>query len=106
MKLEWTIWWWQFGCRDAWTPELTDKFGWSVKSKSIQEELCPRICVGSCINWEKPFEDDDEKSFKLSVAIQDTQEKSLTLLFYVTGIELILLLADKWEVCKECEKEA
>ena len=39
LKLECTIWSWQFGWRDAWTPGLTDKFGWSVKPKSIQEEL-------------------------------------------------------------------
>ena len=49
LKLEWTIWWWQFGCNNAWTPEFTDRFGWWVKIKSIQEELLACICVGSFI---------------------------------------------------------
>ena len=52
-----TNWWWQFGCKDEWTPEFTDKFGWFVNIKSIQEELFVWIWFGSFINWEKPFED-------------------------------------------------
>ena len=56
----WTIWWWQFGCKDEWTPEFTDKFGWFVNIKSIKEELFVWIWVGSFINWEKPFEDVNE----------------------------------------------
>ena len=50
-------------CKDEWTPEFTDKFGWSVKIKSIQEELFVWICIGSLINWEKTFEDVNENNF-------------------------------------------
>ena len=56
----WRIWWWQFGSKDEWTSELTDKFGWFVNIKSIQEELFVWIWFGSFINWEKPFEDVSE----------------------------------------------
>ena len=31
------------GCKDEWTLKLTKRFGWSVKIKSVQEELC--ICI-------------------------------------------------------------
>ena len=56
----WTIWWWQFRCKDEWISEFTDKFGWFVNIKSIQQELFVWIWVGSFINWEKPFEDVNE----------------------------------------------
>ena len=56
----WTIWWWQFGRKDEWTPEFTDKFGWFANIKSIQEEMFVLIWVGSFINREKPFEDVNE----------------------------------------------
>ena len=47
----------QFGCKDVCTPEFTDTIDWSVKIKSVQEELFVWICVGSFINWEKPFKE-------------------------------------------------
>ena len=53
----WTIRWWQFGCKDEWTPEFADKFGWFVNIKSIQEKLFTWIWVGLFINWEKLFLD-------------------------------------------------
>ena len=81
LKPECTTWWWQFGWGDAWTPELTDKFGWSVKTKSIKEELFPWMCVGSWINWEKPLEDISENKFNPSVVLisLDHQEEHLEL---------------------------
>ena len=61
------IWWWQFGCNDAWTPEFTDRSGWVVKIKSLQEEQLVYICVGSFINWGNPFEEVSENNFDPSV---------------------------------------
>ena len=63
-----TIWWWQLGCKDAWTPEFTDKFGWSVK-------------IGSFINWKNPFEDASEYKFVSSKVLMslDHQEEDLAL---------------------------
>ena len=60
------IWWWQLECNDAWTPLLTNKLGWSVKIKSMQEELFLWTCVGSLIIWWKPFNGLNEKSFEPS----------------------------------------
>ena len=76
-----TIWWWQLGCKDAWTPEFTAKFGWSVKSKSIHEELFDCTCVGSFINWKNPFEDVSEYKFVPSEVLMssDHQEEDLAL---------------------------
>ena len=51
LRLVCTIWWWQLECKDAWTPEFTDKFGSSVKIKSIQEETLVCTCFSSFINW-------------------------------------------------------
>ena len=75
MKLEWTIWWWQFGCNDAWTPEFTDRLGWSVKIKSIQEELLVCKCVGSFINWETPFADVNESNFSPSEVLMSSDHQ-------------------------------
>ena len=75
LKPEWTIWWWQFGCNDAWTPEFTDKFGWSVKIKSIQEELLVCKCVGSFINWETPFADVNESNFSPSEVLRSSDHQ-------------------------------
>ena len=66
MKQEWTIWWWQFGCSDAWTLEFTDNFGWSVKIKPLQEELPVCKCGGLFINWETPFADVNKSNFSPS----------------------------------------
>ena len=63
LKLQCMIWWWQLECNDAWTLLLVTKLGWSVKIKSIQEELFLWICVGSLIIWWKPFDVFNEKSF-------------------------------------------
>ena len=38
-------------------PQLTTKFGWSVKIKSIQELECGGRCVGSDISWWKLCKD-------------------------------------------------
>ena len=46
-----------------WTLEFTDKFGWSVKIKSVHEELFVCICVGLFLNWENPFVDVSENNF-------------------------------------------
>ena len=50
-----TIWWWQFECKDGWTPDSISKLGWELKIKSIHEEELFKICVGSLISWCKPF---------------------------------------------------
>ena len=41
-----------------------DKLGWSVLNQ-CKEELLAWICVGSFINWEKPFKDVIEHKFDL-----------------------------------------
>ena len=74
-KLEWIIWWWQFGCNQAWTPEFTDKFGWSVKIKLIQEELLVCKCVGSFNNWETPFADVNESNLSCSEALISSEHQ-------------------------------
>ena len=74
MKLEWTIWWWHFGYNDAWTPEFTDNFGWSIKIKSIQEELLVCKWVGSFINWENPFADVNESNFSHSEVLMSSDQ--------------------------------
>ena len=50
-------------------PESTDRFGWSVKIKSIQVELLVCICVGSLINWGNPLEEVSENNFDHSVVL-------------------------------------
>ena len=55
LKVQCMIWWWQLECNDALTPLLVTKIGWSVKVKSMQEELFLWICAGSFIIWWKPF---------------------------------------------------
>ena len=46
-----TIWWWQFGCTNGWTPECITKLGRDVKIKSMQEVKLLKICVGSFNIW-------------------------------------------------------
>ena len=76
-----TIRWWQLGCKDAWITEFTDKFGWSVKIKWIQQEMFVCTCGGSFINWENPFEDVSEYNFDPSKVLMslDQQEEDLEL---------------------------
>ena len=70
--MEWSV---------EWTPEFIDRLGWSVKNKSRQEELLVWICVGSFINWEKPFEEAVENSFVPSAVLISLghQEEDLAL---------------------------
>ena len=51
LKLEKTIWWWQFGCND----ELVTKFPWEVNIRSIQETEDLSICVGSWMICIRPY---------------------------------------------------
>ena len=75
------IWWWRLECNEAWTPLLVTKLGWSVKIKSMQEELLVWMCVGSLTIWWKPFDVLNEKSFVASNESMplDHQEVDLTL---------------------------
>ena len=84
MKLEWTIWRWQFGCNDVWTPEFTDKLGWSVKIKLIQEELLFCKCVGSFINWETPLADVNESNFSPSEVLMSSDHQYVDLAIEIT----------------------
>ena len=43
--------------REACVPQLTTKFGWSVKIKSVQELDWGSRCVGSDISWWKLYKD-------------------------------------------------
>ena len=51
-----TVWWWQFGYSDRWTPECITKLGWDVKVKLIQEAELPKIYFGFFIIWLKETE--------------------------------------------------
>ena len=75
-NLKITVW-----CKDAWAPEFTDKFGWSVKAKSIQEELLLCIWVVSLINCENQFEEVSEYNFVSSEVLisSDHQDEDLAL---------------------------
>ena len=92
------MWRWQFGCKDAWTPEFTHRFGWLVKVKSVQEELLVCISVGSFINWGNPFEEVSENNFDPSVVSisLDHHEEDLALKSPVitdkNGLCLLMLL--------------
>ena len=55
LNLWWVIWWWQFGCYEAWTPQSVYKFGWSIKIRSIHEGKFGKRWVGSDISWCKPW---------------------------------------------------
>ena len=47
-------WWWQFACKDGWTPDSIIKFGCDANMRSIHEkELC-KIYVGSFMTWCNP----------------------------------------------------
>ena len=48
------IWWWQFWCKEYWTPGSTTKFGWEAKIKSMQEGLSLVIWFGSWITCSSP----------------------------------------------------
>ena len=61
------------------TPEFTDNFGWSVKIKSIQEELLVCKCVGSFINWETPFADINESNFSPSKVLMSSDRQHVVL---------------------------
>ena len=105
LKLECTIWWWQFGWRDAWSAELTDKFGWPVKSESMQEEIFAWMCVFSWINWVKPFEDVRENKFNpfvVALISLDHQEEHLELKSPVTtdkdGLRLFMSFKSFWKL--------
>ena len=55
MKLEKTVWWWQCGCNDAWTPELVTKFSWEINIRSVQETEDSSICVGLWMTCVRPY---------------------------------------------------
>ena len=48
--------------------QFTDRFGWSVKIKSIQEALLVCLLV-IFFNWENAFEEVDENNFDPSVVL-------------------------------------
>ena len=88
---------------DTW---VTDKFTWSVNVKLIQEELLAWICVGSFINWEKPFEDVNVNNFNPSLVFisSDHQEEHLELksplITDKDGLRLIISFKTIWKLEK------
>ena len=54
MKFANTIWCWQFGCRDAWTPDSSTNLGCVVKIRSIHVEKGSKTWVASLTIWLKP----------------------------------------------------
>ena len=77
------------GCKDVWISELTDKFGWSVKIKSMQEELFLCIWVGSLITSWNPLQDVNKNNFLPSVVLisSNHQEEHLALNSPVTKVK-------------------
>ena len=53
-NLAYTIWWWQFGCKDEWTPESNIKLGSDVKIRSMHEEEVFNMWVDCLITWYNP----------------------------------------------------
>ena len=49
-----TIWWWQLGCKEAWTLLSMMKLFWLIKVRSMHEDKLGKICVGSQVSWLKP----------------------------------------------------
>ena len=81
-NFDWTIWWWQLGCKDVWIPEITDRFGWSVKIKSMQEELCLCIWAVSFKICGNSLQDVNESNFatRCGNSLQDVNESNSVLL--------------------------
>ena len=57
LSLQCVIWWWHLEFKETCLPQLTAKFGWSAKSKSIQELDWGSRCVGSDISWWKLYKE-------------------------------------------------
>ena len=55
LNLAHVIWWWQFSWSDGLILLFITWLGWSVKMRSMQDDEFWRMCVGSNINWEKPY---------------------------------------------------
>ena len=49
-----TIWWWQLGCKEAWTPLSMKKLFCLIKIRSMHEKNFRKICGDSQISWPKP----------------------------------------------------
>ena len=87
----------------VWVKRCMDKFRWSIKTKSVQEKLFAWMCVGSWINWEKPFEGVSENKFNPSVILisLDHQEEHLELMSPVTtgkdGLLLLMSFKNFWK---------
>ena len=77
------IWWWQFACKDGWTPDYINKLGWELKIKSIHKVEWFKICVGSLISWCKPFCEDTA-----SIFLPSSPVISLLYQFSILGIGL------------------
>ena len=77
------------GCKDVWISELTDKFGWSVKIKSMQEELCLFRWIGLFIICWNALQDVNESNFVPSVVLMSPhyQEEDLALKSPVTKVK-------------------
>ena len=55
LNLTYVIWWSQFSWSDGLIPLFITRLGWSVKMRSMQGDKFWRMCVGSDINWKKPY---------------------------------------------------
>ena len=52
--MAYVIWWWQFRCKDGWTPDSVIKSGCDANMRSIREEEFFKICIGSFMTWCNP----------------------------------------------------
>ena len=75
------IWWWQFTCKKACTPESVTNLGCDVKNKSIQEGDVSILCVGSLIIWCKP-------SYEINVSVCAPSKLVLSLTHQLHGFAL------------------
>ena len=75
------IWWWQFECKGACTPESISILGWNVNIKSMQDPELLGICVGSFIicessNWEVTKSSSEPSKLVISIESLDLALKS------------------------------
>ena len=75
------IWWWQFECKEACTPESITILGWDVNIKSMQDLELSSICVGSFIICKSPNWEVRKSNSKPSKLVISIEHQSLDLAF-------------------------
>ena len=84
-----TIWWWQLGCKEAWTLLPMMKLFWLIKIRWMHEDEFGKIWVVSPISWLKPQDEVIAWTWLPSLAVTSFfhQEDDRTLKSPVTNIK-------------------